>query len=655
MRIKSIEYENFRNFRDRGVIKCSTDGKMTIVYGHTGDGKTTLHQLFQWVFFGSVSFNKTASTHLYNLSYEHDLEYGEIFDVLGRIDFEHNGENYSLTRKQTYKKGFTDSERLNEEMSLQKQDPDFNWKKVERPAETIEKLLPSGLAEYFFFDGERMLADLKVKGKDSADKLKKTIYSMFDLDVIEAALNHIGRTDLKTTALGKLYLSKGQIASGSKIAALKTNIESAQNEIDRVESSIRDLKAEKQSNIDLISSISEQIGSVKTKEEYEKLRGELRRQRDLFLDNAKNDQAHFGDVVVDMFPRLLVSKAVNDARSKLDLKVNESKLPAGISKRLIAYLSNPDTKECICGNPLCDQERDHIRAYLDLLPPRSYSSIYHDFTYTAEQWGRGYDQNLLEDIIKRVFDNMDAAVKSDARIKELDEEESKNRDIEELVYARQHAEEKVNEVDQQIVALEKQDAKYKLYLKKQMRDFDELTNESLGNQRIQMKIDILEEVAAYFSEKLEDASIRYSESLENNIQNLLDRMLTNHRRVSVSPEFAVRVTDSYDDESKSEGQFAVVSFAYIGGIFEMLKEEKTLSTKEFPLVLDGPFSKLDANKRQSVVDMLPQFAPQVIIFSKDDLRNIVPSEHTGRVWSIHSNEEQNVARIEEGIIEGYFD
>ena len=125
-------------------------------------------------------------------------------------------------------------------------------------------------------------------------------------------------------------------------------------------------------------------------------------------------------------------------------------------------------------------------------------------------------------------------------------------------------------------------------------------------------------------------------------------MLTSRRNVKVSPEFAVKVTDSYDDESKSEGQFAVVSFAYIGGILRMLQNDEKLSGKEYPLVLDGPFSKLDPDQRQNVVDTIPQFAPQVIIFSKDDLHSIIKEEHIGRVWTIVSNDEKNVARVEEG-------
>lgn len=154
--------------------------------------------------------------------------------------------------------------------------------------------------------------------------------------------------------------------------------------------------------------------------------------------------------------------------------------------------------------------------------------------------------------------------------------------------------------------------------------------------------------SSLFAKRLEEESIAYSQRLQSNIQSLIDGMLTSKRHVAVSPEFSVRVTDSFDDESKSEGQFAVVSFAYIGGILKMLQSEKHLASKEYPLVLDGPFSKLDPDQRQNVIDMIPKFAPQVILFSKDDLHGVFNSENIGRVWTIVSNEEKNIARIEEG-------
>lgn len=46
--------------------------------------------------------------------------------------------------------------------------------------------------------------------------------------------------------------------------------------------------------------------------------------------------------------------------------------------------------------------------------------------------------------------------------------------------------------------------------------------------------------------------------------------------------------------------------------------------------------------------MIPEFAPQVIIFSKDDLHGIFDERNVGKVWTIISNEEKNIASVKEG-------
>ena len=648
MRINKIEFENFRNFKEHGEIKCSTDGKVTIIYGKNGDGKTTLHQLFQWVFYGYVHFNKTTTDRLYNLQYENECSFGETFQVMGCIDFEHNNVQYSLRRMYTYKKGLNDSEKIAEEVSLQHMDSDYNWRRIDNPKELIEKLLPSGLSDYFFFDGESMIADLRVKGRDSAGKLRKALYSMFDLDVLESAISHIGRTDLKTTVLGKLYLSKGTLSSGSQIAAVKTNIEGAQAKIEKYEQDLETAKKKKTACKELVQKVSEQIGGYKSKADYERQRKQLKEQRDVFLKGAEDAKAHFGDTVIDMFPRLLISKAVLDAKKKIHLKIEQNKLPEGVSKKLISYLLSDSTTECVCGHILGDDEKKHIRAYLDMLPPKSFTSLYQDFTKTANSWGRGYDKNRIEDYIITVLKNNDLATKCDNQIRELDEAEKKSPDIEDLIIARQQAEQEIIELDSLIGNLGTEIKKFEIYRDKQMKTFDELTKGNAASEKIIAKMEIMEQVAAYFRKKLDDESLEYSQRLQDNIQNLIDNMLTSKRNVTVSPEFSVTVTDSFNDESKSEGQFAVVSFAYIGGILKMLQSEDHLSEKEYPLVLDGPFSKLDPDQRQNVINIIPKFAPQVILFSKDDLHEVFSDDSIGRVWTIVSNEEKNVAKIEEG-------
>lgn len=650
MKITKIEFENFRNFKEHGEIKCSTDGKVTIIYGKNGDGKTTLHQLFQWVFYGQVHFNKTTTDRLYNLQYESECSFGDVFEVMGCIDFEHSGVKYSLKRTYTYKKGLDDSAKIAEDVVLNYMNDDNDWRRIDKPKETIEKLLPSGLSDYFFFDGESMISDLRVKGKDSAGKLRKALYSMFDLDVLESALNHIGKTELKTTVLGKLYLSKGTISSGSKISAVKANIENAQALIEKHEKSLADAKKKKMECQSVIQTVSEQIGGYKSKSEYERQRKDLKAKRDAFLKSAMDTQSRFGDDVLEMFPKLLISKSVADAKKKIQLKIEQDKLPEGVSKRLINHLLSNTTTKCVCGCALGSEQKAHIRRFLDMLPPKSFTSLYQDFTKTASLWGKGYDKRKIEDYIIDVLNYNEFATDCDRQIRELDAAEKKSPDIENLIIARQQAENAITDLDKRIIELETEFKKCEIYRNKQMNDFDELTRGNVEGEKVLVKIRIMEQVAAYFAKKLEEESIAYSQRLQTNIQNLIDGMLTSKRHVAVSPEFSVRVTDSYDDESKSEGQFAVVSFAYIGGILKMLQSEKNLSSKEYPLVLDGPFSKLDPDQRQNVVDMIPQFAPQVILFSKDDLHEVFDSESIGRVWTIVGNEEKNIAKIEEGYL-----
>lgn len=648
MRISKIEFENFRNFKGHGEIKCSTDGKVTIIYGKNGDGKTTLHQLFQWVFYGAVHFNKTTSDTLYNLSFESEQAYNSTFQVMGRIDFEHMNEKYSLTRTITYRKELDSSSIINEELELNHLDSDDNWKRINRPQETIEKLLPSGLSEYFFFDGENMIADLRVKGRDSAKNLRKALYSIFDLDILESALGHIGNTDLKTTVLGKLYLSKGTISSGSDINATKTNIENAQNKIEEYERIISDDEAEKNAKKELISNISEQIGSTKSKEEYEKERRGLIKQRDAFLSNIDSEMSQFGDMIITDFPQLLISKAVEDAKKRIHLKVEDSKLPQGLDKRLIFYLTHLSTSKCLCGRDLTEEHKEHIKSFLDMMPPNNYDSMYINFSTQAKQWGKGYSRDKIESFIKHVIDNQNQANLCDERIRDLDEDEKNSKDIEDLIVDRKNTENRVAELENDLIRANGELDKYKMFLKKEMKKFDSLTEQTKINQVAKRKIDIMNAVRDYFKECLDDESEKYSKLLQDNIQSLLNMMLTSKRTVSVSPEFAVKVVDSYKDESKSEGQFAVVSFAYIGGILKLVSDVENLSGKEYPLVLDGPFSKLDADQRQNVIDCIPEFAPQVILFSKDSLQDYFDVDTIGRVYTIQSNEEKNIASVKEG-------
>lgn len=353
---------------------------------------------------------------------------------------------------------------------------------------------------------------------------------------------------------------------------------------------------------------------------------------------------------MDVFPELMLEKAVSAAKTTLELKAHDNDLPDGLDKQLINYLLRSDIDTCICGNKLCQESKNHIKYFLNFLPPASYISLYNKFMVKASDFKREYDSERLDKVIKKVVNNLEGAGRSNKKIDEIDEKQKESPDIEYLVIQRRFLEEENRELSDKIANLSTETRKINALLKKNQKAYGELTANSKKAKQYQRRIEIMQHVKDVFEDRLQKGAQEYSQRLQDNIDILLKTMLTSKRNVSVSENFTVLVRDSYNDESKSEGQFAIVSFAYIGGILKMLKNDTNMVQKTFPLVLDGPFSKLDAEQRQNVIDTIPTFAPQVILFSKDPIHEMFAKDKVGSIWTIQSNEEKNVAEVKEGYL-----
>lgn len=645
MKIERIGYENFRAFKKRGDITFSTDGKVNIIYGGNGAGKTTLHQLFQWVFYNYVSFNKSSSDKMYNLEFEDALSIGENFSVIGEIEFEHDEKRYLLRREWKYQKKLRESIKTNERVTLSYKTEDYDWER--QPGDVnafIEKVLPSGLSTYFFFDGERMITDLMEKGQDSSRKLKKALYSILNLNLYEKASRHIGSTDLKTSVIGKLYISRTGLGNQSAIDSLRINIENATGRIEEIEARIEASDSDRMSNNKEIQEISEKIGGAKTRSEYESIRKSLKTAADTYGKQIEDEQHLFGERLIENYPKILVSRSVMLAKKKLKNKLDTETLTPGLSRPLIEALLNSKNGLCICGKKIDGDATSHLSHFLKLLPPSSYKMVYDQFTYEAETVAKAPKYDLTKHI-RKILDLKKSQREAEEKIQDIDNELKVVTDIQGLVDRRRSLEAENRKIDSELRELRENLSKFKIYLNKQKRNFDDEVASNTSNALINEKIEIMKLVKQYFDNTLIELAREYSKKLCDSIQKLLESMLTTKRSVDMSEDFLLRVYDNFNDEYKSEGQFAVVTFAYIGGIFRIIKDEESIPQKEFPLVLDGPFSKLDPENRQNVIDHIPEYAPQIILFSKDDLDAYFKPDKLGKTYTISSNDYRNVAVV----------
>ena len=661
MKIKKIRYGNFRNFEKEGEISFSTDGKLTLIYGTNGDGKTTLHQLFQWILYGNVNFNRTTSSEkLYNLERGYNLTNERSMYVWGEIEFEHNSGEYIVRREWEYYKqasGNIIHKTSGDTFYVEKQNDSKDWKELEHPEAVIEAVLPSGLAPYFFFDGETMIADLKMRGTDSAKTLKQALNSIFDLEIYDKALRDIGTVNKSQSVLGQLYIkqleaqkkaSKEQIHKDyiTDIKKLTAKIELIDSENEEFENCIKEYNTR-------INKISEEIGGQKSKKHLEQLRDNLRKDIKRLEDSIEGEMLSFGEEVSNNYSYLLISEVVKEADKRLYLQVQdeEKRIIPGLTKELLnSLLKNNSITHCICGREI-DKEVIHtLEEWRNFFPPASYKSTYDKFTRKAIRYSGRYDENSLFKYFKKILDIKSQIRDKDNLIDEIDDELKGAKDIDSLIVERRDKEKLIREIKGKLKHNTELRGEFENQKGIRERKLNKMTTAGTDLSIYKRKIELMEGVRDAIKALCASETKEYSHKLKEEIQELVDKMLTSKREVSLNEDFQLQVKDSYGDESKSEGQFAVISFAYIGGILKVLKSYEKLSAKDYPLILDGPFSKLNDEHKVNVLDNIPKYAPQVVIFSKDYLGDIIDKDKQGKIYTIKSNKEKNNATVEEGYL-----
>ena len=652
MRIKKIEFQNFRNYRDRGCIEFPTDGRITVIYGPNGVGKTTMHQFFQWVIYGETHFNKTASNELYNLDFEKSVPMYHEFSVAGSIDFEHPGPNntieeYSLRRRWIYqKRDVKGSKFVSEQFQLLKKVGDDWGKVVANPERVIEEILPHGLSQYYFFDGESMIADLGTTGREAAKSLRKALNRLFDLDIYENAIIHLGDQSLSSSVLGKLYAALGNQATGTKIGIQKCTYERILKACQKIEANVATKKKDISEKEEEVRFLSERIGIATSRKDLERNRASEKahiKNNESQIEDKKRD---FGQAIIATFPYLLMARVVEDAQFRLSLKVEDLQLPKGLTKELVETLLTEQT--CLCGNAITDAEQAVLKKWLSMFPPQSYKYIYDQFKNSSKHWATNYNPSVFQKYFDDIFRLRDSIENSRKIIHDIDASLKQNANVDHLIDQRYQAEKALSILRNQLSDLEQQLGVQRKLLVQEKGKLDKMLAENNVAMALQVQLEVMEEVKKKFEYKMLVARSEYSQKLQASIQALLDQMLSGSRRVSVSQKFELSVKDSYGKEDKSEGQFAISSFAYIGGICDLLRKIPELSDKEFPLVLDGPFSKLDAYHRQKVIDTIPSYAPQVILFSKDDIHSCFGSFDEINEWTIYSNKDRNISEVKAG-------
>ena len=629
MLLQTIELQNFRQFVNE-KIDFSTDPErnVTLIIGENGTGKTTFAQAFFWCFYGETDFSDKI---ILNRSVIEKMTPDQKETVRVAIRLTHGSAEYEIIRTQEYKKAYTNRvTAANTVLNVQVKSADGNTRYL-KPLEcesAIQNILPKELANYFFFDGERIEKMSKeiASGRKSSG-FSNAVVGLTGLKATLAALDHLSPTRT-SSVMGKLTLEYRGDSDG-KMQQLTKRIGELQDELERITVRLSEIDDEIESATTSRAQFEQDIKQFADGEKLQNERERLRRG----LADVKRTKATFVKDICKAFndgmPTFFGISMVKDALEVLSHSDFSGKDIPEMHAKTIQFLLKRGT--CICGTHLDPGTIPYnkVMELMDYLPPQSIGVTVGQFIKDSRM-----KYSRENDLLQQLKDKMALISTQTDKVEELKEDIAQISDKLDGADVR----EQVRKINGQITACTKiisarKDEQKRLLIrqgqceeeKKQKENRrSELSLLDKNNQKIELykayTQQIYDELLAEYKEKEKNVRERLERSINEIFKSIYDGGLS----LSIDEKYniSVYVTDFEGGVETSTAQSISVIFAFISAIIKMARDNQVENGDEaysepYPLVMDAPLSAFDKRRIKAICSAIPETAEQVIIFIKD--------------------------------------
>ena len=656
MKISKLTIQNFRCYYGTKVVEFDTDGKITLIYGLSGAGKTSFLQFINWVLYGKNDFAKrdengkiVENFPIYNMKLDDETPRGSTFDVKGTIDFNHNGVDYQVIRSETYRKSFSTSTKDDSDFVLLYSD-NGNWVEyTEDIPSKINEIVPRALSKYFFFHGEKM--DL-LNNEDS--DLKDSIYNLFGLNKYEAAISHLGDKKTSQTVIHKYYNERNKKLSATSTddsTELFSKMSKCKEIADNYHRQAEQFERKEKYFSSKAKEIVEEIGKKKSSGAFEQTIKTNNNLIKSYETQIKTEMYSMGKCLYKSVPYLLLSELTKNSVKLLAAEANsqESKKTVvfkNLKKDLLKEILEKNV--CICNRSIDDEARSFIQNTIDSMPPDSYIYQLKQFASKSSDYIRlsqpEYDEfdthfSNVTELRNKILGLNEDNKKLTEDLKKIDDTKDLAAEYESLTKKEKEYNSKKNEA----LTNEK---KFKDASLKFEAEYDKVIENKKIKSIYDEKIELLEKIKKVIEEEFDrkvDSTVKTLEESILDVYKILSTRKEDFDKINfLQDNFALR------NVSRTGGQEAIDVYSYIIGMIKALHQLETDSKeKEFPIIIDAPFSHTDVIQANHVFETLPEIAPQVIILSLelDKFRSSIDDNRVGHVYVITSNETQTIADI----------
>lgn len=656
MIINNVKICNFRCYYGTSSISFNSNGKITLIYGDSGYGKSSFLQFFRWMFYNDPDFGKTDDKPLFNIAAYNEAKIGELVEVSGQIDFDHLGTSYRLVRRQFWSVALSISNAAikNTEYQLHVLGEDGGYHPFTgNVANQINTILPKGLSKYFLLDGERA-RDIVL----DSDELKKAIHALFGLDAYTEAIDHIGYKNKKHSVLGHYHTA---MTANMTQTVNNVSIPDLQEDIQEQYEIIETLKAQRKENMALIEQknarrdeIFKTLGAAATKGNIEaliKANNKSIKEKEGKIVSLQHD---IGNMFYKNYPYLLLAQIASESSAALRKKNTEY---ASSYQNVFENLKKDLLKEiiakniCVCGRELDEETIARINGIIDIMPPGSYIYEFGQFVAKAKRNIRNAELGVMdyEGILAQIAQCEDEISHLDDLNQEKLDELKRLDDAKDLV-------EELEQIKREIEQLSKEKAGFEgtIARKKQVYEMaNKLLNTAIKNSKISTtysgKIEFFDSVLDLLKNEKKEKELQIKTTLNICVRDIFKKLTTQteldaDRIQFVNDDFSLRTT------YLTGGQLAVDVYSYVIGIVKALQECE-MENNENPIIIDAPFAFTGNDQSEHIFKTLPSVSQQTILLTLDlnKIKRLLKDVDLYDFYVIR-NETQEKATLEEGNI-----
>ena len=647
MMITRLTLKNFGVYAGINTFEFANNKPVVLIGGMNGRGKTTFLEAVLLALYGANSF-------AYNESKYHT--YGQYIKAFVNkadgtletyVELEFKLEEDTKERYLVHREWSGAGQRTRERIIVFK-DGEINTFLTDNWSMFMENILPSGLSNFFFFDGEK-IAELAVESTNT--QMKESIKTLLGISVLDVLSNDIARI------VNKITKQTGEQIKTKELELLKEKKNQADVALQVLDDAIADLssKAEK---------LKKKL--EKTRSEYTAKGGDIIAQRqDLFnqrnllslrIDQGKEQMIN---LAAGELPLLLVKKYLEKLQIQAQ-REHESKIMAAAVEKVNSVFSDYLTSQ----NDDMTQVRGFIN-YLEEKAEQDNIEIVFDISdMSLYQLNTLLGTGFLK-VKGQALQAMADCWNGQAKVDEIDSYLSV--DIDEKALTKLYK--KIKTIEQEIVDLEisiENERKKRTVLHgdviRATSEYNRFVEQFLSELELNDDSDRIMKYSHYVTRILDEYKVRLQERKIGilaqtmtscykklaNKKNLIDQI----RMDAVTLDFEYLSADGNvvpkESLSAGEKQLMVISLLWALAI---------CSKKKLPVIIDTPLSRMDSNHRISLITTyFPQASDQTIILSTDseiDGRYYdIMKENVGDEFTLVYNDDMKCSTIQKGYFVG---